>query len=413
MEYIAGVVTLQIIFSIHWEAYCAWYKGAIRSAVSENVKKILRCRTPQLGYHLYQCPQCSDVRLIPHSCKSRFCSSCGKIATDRWTDERLSDILPVGYHHVVFTIPWQLRAICLINRRIMFHLLFNAVSESIQSWTKTYGSYIPGFYIVLHSFGSDLKFNPHFHVLITAGGVSLDHRKWIHAPNDFIMPQKGLKKRWKYNVIKGIIAANEKDLLDMPFLTKKGQYLNLRGVISVIAKLCWYISIGARLLEVGLTVKYIGRYTKKPVIAEARIIRMDERWIIFKFKDYAEGGKTSIKKMGIFTFITYVTQHIPDKHFRVVRGFGIFSNRLRGTLLPKARTLLNRPASVERPPHTPWRERKRNSTGTDPLMCVNCHIEMTLVFVCFSDDTCWSSRLGLNLDERIPWKQLKILDNTG
>jgi hypothetical protein len=223
----------------------------------------------------------------------------------------------------------------------MFQLLFSAVSWSLQSWTKNYGGYIPGIYIVLHTFGSDLKFNPHFHVLITAGGLSVNHKKWIDAPKDFLMPQKGLKKRWKHAVIKSIIAANENNLLQMPFLPRKGQYLNLRGVISVIAKLCWYINIGARLLEVGMTVKYIGRYTKKPVIAEARIITCTHRWVIFKFKDYAKGGKTSIKKMGVFTFITYVTQHIADKHFRVVRGYGLFSNRVKGKLLPQARMLLD------------------------------------------------------------------------
>ena len=80
----------------------------------------------------------------------------------------------------------------------MFQLLFSAVSWSLQSRTKNYGGYIPGIYIVLHTFGSDLKFNPHFHVLITAGGLSVNHKKWIDAPKDFLMPQKGLKKRWKH-----------------------------------------------------------------------------------------------------------------------------------------------------------------------------------------------------------------------
>jgi len=251
MEYITGIITLQAIFSIHWTAYCNWYKGTIRDAVKENVNKIMKCRTFLLGYHMFKCPNCSSLRLIPHSCKSRFCSSCGKIATDKWTEERLSDILPVGYHHLVFTIPWQLRAICLLNRQVMFQLLFSAAAMSLLSWTKEYGGYIPGIYIVVHTFASDIKFNPHFHILITAGGLALDHKRWIHAPKNFIMPEKTLKKRWRYNVIKNIISANNKGYLQMPFLEKKGEYLNLRGVISVISKLSWYIYIGVRLLEIG------------------------------------------------------------------------------------------------------------------------------------------------------------------
>ena len=139
MEYITGIITLQAIFSLYWASYCNWYQGTIRDAVIENVNKILKCRTFLLGYHMYQCPNCSSVRLIPHSCKSRFCSSCGKIATDKWTEERLSDILPVGYHHLVFTIPWQLRAICLLNRKVILNILFVAAAMSLMSWTKELG----------------------------------------------------------------------------------------------------------------------------------------------------------------------------------------------------------------------------------------------------------------------------------
>jgi hypothetical protein len=227
------------------------------------------------------------------------------------------------------------------------------------------------------------------------------------------MPVKGLKRRWRHNVISGIIKANNKNLLEMPFLAKKGKYINLRGVISVISKLSWYIHIGARLLEIGLSVKYIGRYTKRPVIAEARIIRFDHRWIIFKFKDYAQGGKTSIKKMRIFTFITYVTQHIPDKYFRVVRGYGLFSNRLKGELLPKARMSLGKPGEKEEPLQESWRERIHEFTGKDPLICENCSVEMLLIFVCYGPvENDIFSKLGIDFSDKIPSKQFKLIPDT-
>ena len=412
MEYFSGAVSLCSIFSRYWVSYCSCFKGEIREVVYENVRKILSCRTPLLGYHFYECPSCSSVRLIPHSCKSRFCSSCGKIATDKWSDEKLSDILPVEYHHLVFTLPWQLRAICLLNRQIMFNLLFLAVAHSIMDWTQTYGGYLPGIYNVLHTFGSDIKFNPHFHVIITAGGLSLDRKRWIHAPKDFLLPEKGLKKRWRYNVINSIIFQNKAGLLEMPFLTKQGKYLNLRGVISVISKLNWYIFIGARLLSVGLTVKYIGRYTKRPAIAETRILRCDDKWVIFKYKDYAKGGKSSIKKRRLFTFITYLIQHIPDKNFRVVRGYGLFSNRLKGELLPQARILLGQNPQKEYVPQSTWRERRIQENGKDPLVCENCLIEMQLVFVCYVPDYKNLQKLGISVNERIPNKQFKPFDDS-
>jgi hypothetical protein len=408
MEYFSGVITLQFIFSRYWAAYCNWYTGKIRTAVKENVRKIIACRTPQLGFHLYQCPTCSAVRLVPHSCKSRFCSSCGKVATDQWSEERLSDILAVGYHHLVFTLPWQLRKICLVNRREMFDLLFLAVAHSIMIWAAEYGGYRPGIYIVLHTFGSDLKFNPHFHVIVTAGGLSLDKRQWISAAENFLMPAAGLKKRWRYNVIKAIIEKNNKNLLQMPYLPKQGRYINLRGVISVISKLNWYVFIGARLLDIGMTVKYIGRYTKRPVIAETRILHCDNKWVIFQFKDYAEGGKSSVKKMRLFTFITYLIQHIPDKSYRLVRGYGLFSSRLKGELLPRVRTLLGQTAQKEAVNRPTWRERRTKESGKDPLLCENCSAEMSLVLVCFKPHYTYLAIFAITVNERIPNKQFQF-----
>lgn len=413
MEYFTGKITLYKIFSLYWLAYCNWYFGEIREVVNENVKKILSCRTAVLGFHLYACPKCSTVRLIPHSCKSRFCSSCGKIATDQWTKERLSDTLAVEYHHLVFTIPWQLRAICLLNRQIMLNLLFSAASLSIIGWTKQYGGYLPGIYIVLHTFGSDIKFNPHLHMIVTAGGLSLDKSKWISAPSGYLMPEAGLKKRWRYNVVKSIIEKNDAGLLEMPYLAKKGQLLNLRGVISVISKLSWYIFIGTRLLEVGMTVKYIGRYTKRPVIAETRILNCNDKWVVFKFKDYAEDGNTSVKKMRLFTFITCLIQHIPDKYFRMVRGYGLFSNRLKGELIPKARKLIGQPSDIDCVDHPSWQERNIKTTGKDPLVCENCMTEMQLVFVCFKPNYKYLSLLGLCVDEKIPNRQFQLLNDSG
>ena len=95
----------------------------------------------------------------------------------------------------------------------MFEILFSAVNKSIQNWTKEYGKNIPGFYTVPHTFGSDIKFNPHIHVLITAGGLRIDKKKWQSAPDNFLRPEAGLKKRWRFNVIQGIIEANNENVL--------------------------------------------------------------------------------------------------------------------------------------------------------------------------------------------------------
>jgi hypothetical protein len=407
MELISGIVTLQNIFRDYWESYLTWNKEGIREAVTTNVDKILKCRTGELGFHAYRCPTCKEVKLVPHSCKSRFCSSCGKIATDNWISERLSDILPVEYHHLVFTIPWQLRIICISNRKTMFDLLFSALNKSIQSWTKEYGNYIAGFYIVLHTFGSDIKFNPHFHVLITAGGLRLDKKKWKTAPKNFLMPESGLKKRWRFNVVEAIIKANNKNNLIMPILNKTNTILNIRGVVSAISKLNWYVFIGTRLSEADFSIKYIGRYTKRPVISETRIINVTERWVIFRYKDYACEGKSEVKKTGLFIFIKYLTQHIPDKNFRQVRGYGLFCNRNKSDAIEIVLKLLKKKKKLKVNKKA-WRENLAKLLGNDPLTCDNCGIEMEFWFARYGPDEQSLVKFGLKKQDRIPVKQFAL-----
>ena len=224
------------------------------------------------------------------------------------------------------------------------------------------------------------------------------------------MPEAGLKKRWRFYVIQGIIKANELNKLVMPLLPRKNEYINLRGVVSVIAKLCWYVFIGSKLTEVGISVRYIGRYTKRPVIAETRILNVSDRWVIFKYKDYAEGGKTSVKKMGLFTFIKYLVQHIPDRYFRVVRGYGLFSNRNKGRLLKKVLKLLKKRIR-KRKSKKLWREYFKELTGNDPLKCENCGKIMKFWFARYGPDRIAFKYFGIDVNDRIPLEQFELKTN--
>ena len=243
-------------------------------------------------------------------------------------------------------------------------------------------------------------------MLITAGGLSLDKKKWLETSGNYLMPEKGLKKRWRFNVISEIIKANNKNLLTMPFLPKKEEHLNLRGVISVISKLSWYIFIGTRLAEVGISVKYIGRYTRRPVIAETRILKCTDKWAVFKYKDYAQGGENRVKTMRLFTFITYLTQHIPEKYFRIVRGYGLFSNRNKGKMLEIVRKILKR--KKKKLNQMTWRERMKKLTGNDPLVCDKCKCEMELIFYCYGFNGDAIKRFKLQIGERVPIEQYSL-----
>jgi len=260
------------ILAIHWAAFVAAHKDRIRAVVFENVCKVLACRTPVLGCHLYECETCGHQEVIPHSCKSRFCPTCGKLATDKWADGVLNGLLDVAYHHIILSLPWQFRLVLLINRREGINLMIRAATAAIQQWARDTKAMKMGLVLVVHTFGADLKFHPHVHLIVTAGGLSLDGKRWIDTDPKFLMNHIGLKKRWKYQVISRMKAAHRKGLWKFP---ASKNYLNnypcFAAVLNKLWSITWYAHIGASLLDPRFSVRYIGRYTKRAVLAEYRI----------------------------------------------------------------------------------------------------------------------------------------------
>jgi hypothetical protein len=140
---------------------------------------------------------CGHVELIPHSCNSRFCPTCGKHATDVWANQVLNALLDVPYHHLIMAIAWQLRIVTTMNRRAGLNLLVHAATESIQKWARDIKGMRMGILIVVHTFGADMKC-PHIHLIVTGGGLSINANRWIATDPKFLMHHGGLKKQWKY-----------------------------------------------------------------------------------------------------------------------------------------------------------------------------------------------------------------------
>ena len=376
---------LAYIFAMHWWSFFAQYHKWVRPEVFEAVRKIVACRTPVLGFHLYGCPSCGFMHIKPHSCKSRFCPTCGKQATDQWADHVLNNLLDVHYHHLVFSVPWELRPIILLNRKVTLNLLAQAAVKSIQDWAKSQCGMCMGIILVLHTFGSDLKFHPHLHVIVTGGGLSLDGTRWIALNPKFLMPHSGLKKRWRYNVVTLLREQNKKGLLRFPSTAsylKKTPCFN--SFLNKIYQYVWYVFIGASLVDPGPSIHYVGRYTKRAVLAEYRITFYDGKHIRFQYRDYAAGGKTTYKTLSVNAFIGRLIRHIPDKHFPMIRHAGLFANRHKATYLPLCRAALgHKEEPSPEPVPTTWQQRQTEYTGRDPLICPRCQTPLVLYEVAF------------------------------
>jgi len=378
------------LFDAHWEEFVRTTGQQIRAVVFETVRKIRACRTPALGCHLYQCPKCQRVEVVPHSCKSRFCPTCGKHATDRWADSVLNDLLDVPYHHVVLAVPAHLRGVFAFNRPQSLSLLFRAATAALNQWARDVHGMRVGIVLVLHTFGSDLKWHPHLHLLVTEGGLALDGGRWVRPYGDgWLMAHGALKTMWRYHVIRALRQAHRAGELRFPesasFLA---DYPRFNALLRRLYQMTWYAHIGASLRDPGFTLRYIGRYTKRAVLAEYRITHYDaERGVVrFAFQDYAEGGKTSFKTLPVLAFLGRLIRHIPDKHFKTVRYAGIFATRWRFHYLAHARAVLQQPAPPDPVPPPvsllSWRER-RQAEGTDPLLCPSCRVPMDFVRLVF------------------------------
>jgi hypothetical protein len=144
------------------------------------MRAIERCRTAALGGHVEQCDACGHQRIAYNSCRNRHCPKCQSLAKARWLQGRLADLLPVEYFHVVFTLPEQLAAVALQNKRVVYNLLFSAASETLRTIAadpRHLGADI-GFLAVLHTWDQTLRHHPHLHCVVPGGGLSVDGEGW-------------------------------------------------------------------------------------------------------------------------------------------------------------------------------------------------------------------------------------------
>ena len=361
--------SLRSIFIHSWDSFYSEYKHRIRPDVLENVIKIILCRTGKLGFLLYRC-LCGYSKKVPFTCKSRFCSSCGKVACDNWMNKVMSWSLPnMQYIHIVFTIPEQLRLFFLLNRKKGLDSLFFASKEAILQTFDEKFNCIPGIISVIHTFGSDIKWNPHVHMIITSGGIALDNKSWIWTS---FIPYKKLREAWKFCLFRSL-----RSWTKLQFSQKK--YAAFDSLLDSLANIDWYVNVGKKLFSLAFTVQYIGRYAKRPVIAETRLLGFDGVSVSFSFQDKL-AQKSSVLVLSVFDFIGKLIRHIPNKHHRMIRYSGIFANRVKTRYLTLVKSFMETEKKYSPTlKHLSWRDRIHQFTGLDPLLCPQCLMFMTLI----------------------------------
>ncbi len=376
IEYISkdNHISIKNIFldNDHWFSFYNDHHHLIRSSIVENVSRILSCKSMLLGYHYYKCPHCDYTKKIPHSCKSRFCTSCGKMANDIWIDKALKTLPDVRSQHISFTMPSEYWMLFRSNRHLLNEVPKLAANTVLHICKKGKGRkhYLPGIFLAVHTFGRAINLNVHIHLSTTFGGFRIHRGKTTdeYVPGS-VIDHKIIKNMWKYSIT-NMFRQNFKKGMLSPYPEVAHHFKNLttfnKWLDSHYQK-TWNVFLQHSQLGSKPTIMYLGRYLKRPPLAETRLVAYDGNFVSFRFLDhYTKTYKT--KTLSVSDFIANLIQHIPDKYFRMIRYYGFLANRVRTKYL----TLFNN-QYVSKPHHISYLKRFYSVFGKNPLKCACGH----------------------------------------
>jgi hypothetical protein len=351
-----------------------------------SIKMLRRCCVVVLRKLGFTSTNAQSEKKVPHTCKSRFCSKCGVAQTDIWIERYTTLFTNCQYQHVIFSPPEQFRKYFGIGKKPYYDMLYTTVNQTLKDWYSLKG-YFPGIMDVMHTFGRDIKYHVHMHVLITCGGLDRSYSRWITCN---YLPHDLLKARFKKHFIENIRTLwIQQNLKQVPeHLKRVFDPAYREAIIAKLLSVIWYVNIGERLSNASFTVRYIGRYTKRPAIAESSIKAYDGKTVTFTYQDHRLERKSTLT-LPVLDFIGRLIRHIPDVNFRIIRYSGFYANRVRGKLLPKVFALFNQ--NYEKAKlhllslRSWWRKRIERFTHLDPLLCPLCFIPLELISVVYSD----------------------------
>jgi hypothetical protein len=333
------------IFRSAGPGYRAAHAGHLSLHQLKIMSAIERCRTAAMGGHVEACTDCGHWRIAYNSCRNRHCPKCQGAAARTWLAEREADLLPVGYFHVVFTLPAEVADIAFHNKAVVYDLLFRAASETmltIAADPKHLGARI-GITAVLHTWGSAMTHHPHVHMIVPGGGISHDGTRWISSRAAFLLPVRVLGALFRRLFLTRLIALHDAGKLSF-FGTRAGladRRTFLRQLAPVWKKR-WVVYAKAPFAGPEAVLAYLSRYTHRVAISNSRIIAFDETSVTFRYKDYRrdDGQQQSVMKLSADEFIRRFLLHVLPRGFHRIRHYGLLASATRKASIARARELL-------------------------------------------------------------------------
>lgn len=331
-----------------------WDNESTPVNVRENLKKIIACGTISLGAEVYSSK--TESKLVFHTCKSKFCTSCGQRSTESWQQEMEAILPDVPYVGITLTMPSEFRPILQQN----MHLLKDVPAigaEAIMQWAKArYGVRVL-VVVVQQTFGGFLNFVPHLHVMVSAGGLHSATSRWIHHLN---FDKTELMRAWRYGLIAYLAEAVKRRVIK--------SYVSSEELLSMFTtqyKREWNIFI-SRKGPKTYWLKHDGRYIRRPPVAQHRVTRIGQGQVQYLVKDTRNEQFVS-KRYTNEDFVDLLIQHMPHRGRHAMRYFGLLSPRSKAQLWAGIFVLLKQ-RRRERPPRLSWRRLRFQTFGNDPLI---------------------------------------------
>ena len=277
--------------------------------------------------------------------RNRHCPKCQAAKAREWPAAREADLLPVGYFHVVFSIPAELADIALQNKAQIYDLLFRTASETmltIAADPRHLGARI-GITAVLHTWGSALTHHPHIHMIVPGGGISLDGTRWVSSRASFLLPVRVLSKLFRRLFLTRLVELYAAG--DLNFFGGQAGLRDRRVFLRRIAKMRqknWVVYAKPPFAGPAAVLAYLSRYTHRVAISNRRLISLDDSGVTFRYKDYRRDGAARYGTMTLGTdeFIRRFLLHVLPKGFHRIRHYGLLATGLRQANLARARALL-------------------------------------------------------------------------
>lgn len=333
------------------------------------LRRLGRCRSPQLGWTLWHCQHCQRSHWRPNGCGDRHCPCCQHQHSRLWLERQRQSLLPVRYFHWVFTLPAKLRPLTLQNPQPLYDLLFQSASATLlQFGQQRFGAEL-GLTAILHTWGQNLMNHPHLHCLVTGGGLT--------AQNSWAGPKQA---RWLFPVhavghlFRAKFCAGLLQLQAIGKLQFHGDLLPLRDqstftqLLRQLQSQRWVVFAKGSVVGPQHVLDYLGRYTHRVAISNSRLRALDlnARTVAFTYKDYADACRLKTLTLTGAEFLRRFLLHVLPRGFTKIRHYGLLGNNRRQRSVALARTALA---------HSPLRFQSKPTQpppAQTPILCPHC-----------------------------------------